>query len=206
MPRARKRETVKPVKQPEQDAHVPGTHRDGIKQITREERREKIKRWLPRGLKAGQMATMLEVDVSTITRDIQAVRQEMSDAIGHLTAKDMAEQILASSFARRLELWLLAQHPSPKVKLAALRELRATDQHDLDAMQALGIVYKAPIKVDVHQETFARLVALDPARLQEIRLASSMDEVKRMLNDAVGPEATQRMLAPGEVQGEGSVC
>lgn len=179
-------------------------------------RRRKVATLLSRRLSIEQIAEAISVSVGTVNNDIRAIRARMARELSEWSVLDIANDMRQRSIMRDLELFSAlekAKMPTGPVRDAGgkvtsyerphgdfmaqkmfLAEMRLNAKDELQLMQSLGVVYKAPERMAVDMKVMTQLEILPQDTLAALADASDPDDFKRLLAAAVGVEQATALL------------
>lgn len=137
-----------------------------------------------------------------IEEDVAWIRAQHKGDIGSMTAQDYGAVIRRDTEAMTRQLWQMfwdagQLRPADRVRarVSIVREIRAQKQHELDAFQTLGIVYKAPMQVQVRQRMFEQFEGLSASLSARIAAATTEAELMAVVTEAFGSEVAREFLA-----------
>jgi hypothetical protein len=165
-------------------------------------RRAVIRRLMPRQLSAREIADVVKISVRTVWVDLAALRAETRESLRTQTTLDVAADIVLEGDALRRELFGVIATGNARTKVAAVRAIVAIRDHEVTALQALGVYYRAPAQISIEHEMVERLHGLSPDILARIAAASDEVELRAVLTIAFGEETARRFLSqPGDPVG-----
>jgi hypothetical protein len=179
-------------------------------------RREKTAYLLATGLSSREIGVRLGCSERTIKYDVSRIRAAAREEVSATTVLDIAASLELSAAARLRELWdaverskgLEAKHKrgdpiflvDGRTVIAALREIRATEESRVKVLQDLGVVYKAPAKVIAELAWNAKMDEMTPSALERLAGTSTTEQFEAVLVELLGAAEAQKMLGvPREV-------
>ena len=176
--------------------------------LTVAHRRKRVAALLARRLTAEQIAEALDVSVRTVTSDTKAVRARMGQELSEWSVLDIANEMRQRSIMRDLESFAAleqAKQPTegkPNGDFLAqkifLSEMRANAKDELQLLQSLGVVYKAPERMAVVMMVMTQLEGLPHDTLAALADARDPEDFRRLLVEAVGDALARELLGQPE--------
>lgn len=183
------------------------------------ERRANVARLLGRRVPHAQIAQILGVSKATISTDVEAIRTEMAKELSSHTVVDVAARYIRGVNERERELWVLYDQAKNGVKKQVppggplpeepylvkpnrmlakhiLTELRASSRDELEALQALGIVHKAPVELSITLRAQELMRAAPSHLLDALNETEDPEEFRRLLGEIVGEDLAMQMVDP----------
>lgn len=179
------------------------------KQVQVERRRRQVANLLVRRFTRTEIAEALGHPVSTIDKDIAAVRDTFEKELGKTSSvMQVAADVLQRSHARERELWAVVQRSMGRKEqgkpveeedrvslIMALRELRANQNDELRSLQSLGLIYKAPQRMSLDMRVMSQLSALPEETLKELAEADEAS-FARLVEQTLGTIGTEALGKP----------
>jgi hypothetical protein len=171
------------------------------------QRRTKVASLLAMCLGTREIAVVVKVSERTVRDDVVALREEGRIALREATALSTAGDYVARQREVQRRGWLIAQRGNDRTAVAALNTIRASMESELAALQALGIVYKRPLEVEIRERMLEQFASKPLAVLQRIVDARTETEFRAAITDGFGADAAAQFLLPsGEVEASGEVA
>lgn len=110
-------------------------------------RRNKVRRYLIRGLNVSEVSQLEGVTERTVQMDIEAIKEAALARIKDLSDNEVAIKVVEGASERIRELWNLYHNSkNDNVKIQALRALAEEDEKLIKTCQRLGLIYEEPFK------------------------------------------------------------
>jgi len=159
------------------------------------DRRENVGHLLGRGLTLRQIAREIGASLRSVERDVRGIRVARREALSQVSVEDVGGNVIAAAASRRSRLetlYLAAADPFLQLKL--LRAMLENDVAEIDALQTLGVIFKATPKVTAFMSHVAAFSALPVDVLDRIASGTAEEGIE-IARQQLGQEAVTALLA-----------
>lgn len=169
-------------------------------------RRKRVKRLIAQGANPTEMAERLDVSRSTIYRDIDSVKDEISE-LEEGEINEFLMRLKANFETVNSELWQMAYNTEQEnIRLGSFKQIVKTNAEMVDVLQKTGILDKAAEELRVSGEAGIQFVVQEfPSEVEGQTIdAESVAEIEDELGLEVTEPANAELLSNGEGEdGEG---